>query len=93
MDELDKQFKFSDTGNNEVLGEWLIKVAHNQYKKSYPQLRTFLVNVGRRKFLSPIYNELINNEKTYPLAKEIFEEARPNYHFVASSSIEKMLAR
>jgi leukotriene A-4 hydrolase/aminopeptidase len=92
MDELDKKFKFSETGNNEVLGEWLVKVAHNQYEKSYPQLRKFLVNVGRRKFLSPIYSELIANEKTLPLAKSIFEEAKPNYHFVASSSIEKMLA-
>lgn len=92
MDELDKQFKFSDTGNNEILGEWLVKVAHNQYEKSYPQMRKFLVNVGRRKFLSPIYSQLVANEKTLPLAKSIFEEAKPNYHFVASSSIEKMLA-
>jgi hypothetical protein len=92
MDELDKKFKFSDTGNNEILGEWLVKVAHNQYEKSYPQMRKFLVNVGRRKFLSPIYAQLIANEKTLPLAKSIFEEAKPNYHFVASSSIEKMLA-
>lgn len=91
MDELDKQFKFSETGNNEVLGEWLVKVAHNEYEKSYPQLRKFLVNVGRRKFLSPIYGELIANAKTLPLAKDIFEEAKPNYHFVSSSSIEKML--
>lgn len=91
MEQLDKKFKFSDTGNNEVLGEWLVKVAHNQYEKSYPQLRKFLVNVGRRKFLSPIYAQLIANEKTIPLAKSIFEEAKPNYHFVASSSIEKML--
>jgi len=78
MDELDKKFKFSETGNNEVLGEWLVKVAHNQYEKSYPQLRKFLVNVGRRKFLSPIYSQLIANEKTIPLAKSIFEEAKPN---------------
>ncbi|WP_338767318.1 M1 family metallopeptidase [Bernardetia sp. ABR2-2B] len=91
MDELDKQFKFSNTGNNEVLGVWLVKVAHNEYEKSYPQLRKFLVNVGRRKFLSPIYAELIANAKTLPLAKDIFEEAKPNYHFVSSSSIEKML--
>ncbi len=93
MDELDRQFKFSNTGNNEVLGEWLVKVAHNQYEKSYPQLRKFLVNVGRRKFLSPIYSELIANEKTLPLAKDIYEEAKPNYHFVSSSSIEKMIAK
>ena len=92
MDELDKQFKFSATGNNEVLGEWLVKVAHNQYEKSYPQMRKFLVNVGRRKFLSPIYGQLVANEKTLPLAKEIYEEAKPNYHFVSSSSIEKMIA-
>ncbi len=91
MEELDKQFEFSETGNNEILGKWLVKVAHNQYEKSYPQLRKFLVNVGRRKFLSPIYGELIANEKTIPLAKEIYEEAKPNYHFVSSSSIEKML--
>ncbi len=92
MGELDKQFKFSATGNNEVLGEWLVKVAHNQYEKSYPQMRKFLVNVGRRKFLSPIYGQLVGNEKTLPLAKDIYKEAKPNYHFVASSSIEKMIA-
>ena len=91
MGELDKIFKFSETGNNEVLGEWLVKVAHNQYEKSYPQMRKFLVNVGRRKFLSPIYSQLIANEKTIPLAKDIYKEANPNYHFVSSSSIEKML--
>ena len=91
MSELDKQFKFSATGNNEVLGEWLVKVAHNQYEKSYPQMRKFLVNVGRRKFLSPIYGQLVANEKTLPLAKDIYKEAKPNYHFVASSSIEKMI--
>ncbi len=91
MGELDKAFKFSETGNNEVLGKWLVAVAHNQYEKSYPQMRKFLVNVGRRKFLSPIYSQLINNEKTLPLAKDIYKEAKPNYHFVSSSSIEKML--
>lgn len=92
MAELDKKFKFSDTGNNEVLGEWLVKVAHNQYDKSYPQLKKFLTHVGRRKFLMPIYKELVANEKTLPLAKEIYEGAKENYHFVASSSIEKLLA-
>ncbi len=69
MGELDKIFKFSETGNNEVLGEWLIKVAHNQYEKSYPQMRKFLVNVGRRKFLSPIYSAAYCKRKNTSFSK------------------------
>ncbi|MCC5943583.1 MAG: M1 family metallopeptidase [Bernardetiaceae bacterium] len=88
---LDKTFKLSESGNNEILFQWLLHVARNEYKPAYPQMRTFLTTVGRRKFLSPIYKVLLANPKTKNLATEIFEEAKPNYHSVSRNSIQGMI--
>ncbi len=54
-------------------------------------LENFLVNVGRRKFLIPLYKALINSPEGKILAEKIYKKARPNYHFVSTVTIDKML--
>ncbi|QNL21543.1 M1 family metallopeptidase [Hyphobacterium sp. CCMP332] len=91
MTDLDNSFGLTRSGNNEILGIWLVKVVANQYKPGYDKLRTFLVNVGRRKFLSPIYKEMAKDEAMKKMAKDIYSEARPNYHSVSYLSIDEIL--
>jgi hypothetical protein len=57
----------------------------------YPKIETFLINTGRRKFLMPLYSELIKTPEGKKLALDIYSKARPNYHFVAISSLDKLL--
>ena len=90
MQNLDKQFQFSKSGNSELLFEWLMMSVRNQYRTSYPAMENFLVNTGRRKFVLPIYKALIANKKDAELAKQIFVKAKPNYHSVTYSSIENL---
>ncbi len=91
-EKLDDVYALSDSGNSEILAAWLEKSIQSGYLRDHnlPQLRAFLVEVGRRKFLSPLYRALKENGEL-ALAREIFEEARPNYHSVSSNSISALL--
>ncbi|MCF6352641.1 MAG: M1 family metallopeptidase, partial [Cyclobacteriaceae bacterium] len=91
MQKLDTIFQFTYSRNSEILAAWMVHVIKHQYKPGYQNLENFLVHTGRRKFLSPLYAEMAKTDKGLKMAKEIYAKARPNYHFVAISTIDKML--
>ncbi len=91
MAKLDAVFQFTYSRNSEILAAWMVHVIKHQYKPGYQNLENFLINTGRRKFLSPLYAEMAKTETGLEMAKSIYTKARPNYHFVASSTIDKML--
>jgi leukotriene-A4 hydrolase len=91
MNELDSFGDFTSSGNAEITAQWLVHAIRNNYDKAYPRLENFLINVGRRKFLSPLYNELVKTSDGKKMAKSIYAKARPNYHFVATSTFDKLL--
>ena len=92
IQKLDRRFDFTHSGNAEVLGVWYVHCARTFYESSFDPMSSFLIQTGRRKFLMPIYEELIKTEKGKILARDIYQKARPNYHFVASSSLDTLLA-
>jgi leukotriene-A4 hydrolase len=91
MNELDKRFSLSQSGNAEILGVWFVHCARHFYQPAFEAMEQFLVHTGRRKFLMPVFTELVKSEKGKQLALEIYQKSRPNYHFVASSSLDKLL--
>lgn len=91
MDELDAAFKFSKSGNSEIIFEWLNHVIVNKYEAGYPQLETFLTSMGRRKFLKPLYQKLAETQDGLQMAKKIYAKARPMYHAVSTSTIDEIL--
>ena len=91
MDDLDNAYHFTVSGNSEILAGWLEQCIKNDYSKAYEKLDEFLVTVGRRKFLIPLYQELITTEKGKALAMNIYKAARPNYHSVSVRTIDDML--
>ena len=90
MAELDAAWAINATGNNEVLFAWLEQSVRSKHASSYDRLRTFLVTVGRRKFLTPIYQALIDTDQI-DLARDIYREARPHYHSVATGTMDVLL--
>ncbi|HIB77598.1 MAG TPA: M1 family peptidase [Flavobacteriales bacterium] len=90
LDELNKTFSISSTGNNEVLFAWLEQAILKHHTESYPRLETFLVNVGRRKFLTPLYKAMLDTDQT-EMAHNIYSLARPNYHSVATGTMDELL--
>jgi leukotriene A-4 hydrolase/aminopeptidase len=82
---------FSNSGNSEIITAWGVISIRNKYAKMTPKIESFLINTGRRKFLSPLYNEMLKTEEGRKQAKAIYDKARPNYHFVATNTFDKLI--
>ena len=91
ISELDTLGQFTASGNSEILTAWLTLAIRFDYEKAYPKLENFLIHTGRRKFLSPLYSELIKTETGKKYAQTIYAKARSNYHFVATNTFDKLL--
>lgn len=91
MNMLDKEFGFTASGNAEIQCAWFTLAVEKNYKPAYPAMENFLIHVGRRKFLTPIYKALIQTPEGKVLAKNIYAKARPNYHSVAYHTLDEML--
>src|SRR5690606_22817764 len=55
---LDRLGRFTESGNAEIFSAWSLIAVRNNYSPIREPLRRFLINTGRRKFLTPIYTEL-----------------------------------
>jgi leukotriene-A4 hydrolase len=91
MKELDNAFGFTSSGNSEILAAWFEHVIKHQYKDGYENLEKFMVTVGRRKFIVPLYKLMIATPEGKKMAQDIYKKARPNYHTVATSTIDEIL--
>jgi leukotriene A-4 hydrolase/aminopeptidase len=91
MAELDATFDFTNSGNSEIAAEWFELAIKNDYKTAYPKMEEFLIRVGRRKFLKPLYVELAKDTEDLEWARKVYAKARPNYHSVSTETIDKIL--
>ncbi|SDX45324.1 M1 family metallopeptidase [Hymenobacter psychrophilus] len=92
LSELDAAFGFTDSGNSEILAAWLPRTIAAGYAPAEAALHRFLTRVGRRKFLTPLYKALLAAPGGGPArARRLYAEARPNYHAVATSTLDALL--
>lgn len=91
MAELDREFHLSDSGNSEILADWLLMAIRNGYQPAYPKLDRFLMEVGRRKYIKPLYQELAKTPQGKEHAKSVYAKARPGYHPIAVATIDDLL--
>lgn len=91
MKMLDEKFHFTNSGNNEILFLWLELSIQNNYSATTETLENFLMNVGRRKFVKPLYAAMIKTPEGKIKAAELFAKAKKNYHSVTSNTISEML--
>lgn len=91
LDDLDKNFHLSSSGNSEIEFAWLRIAIRNHYQPAFAALDHFLTSQGRRKFVAPLYAELAKTDWGKKLAMDIYKRARPTYHSVAVGTIDKTL--
>ena len=89
---LDESFRFSTSGNAEILTAWFPHTLRAGYPAATHALENFLQHVGRRKFLVPLYRALLAAPDGPQRARAIYAEARPNYHSVATGTLDVLLA-
>ena len=89
LKKLDLAFNFTNSGNSEILNAWFQLVIPTNYKAADQALEKFLMTVGRRKFLQPLYEALyLKNPRK---AKRIYQNARENYHSVSTQTLDAIL--
>ena len=91
--ELDAAMSLTNRPNAEVAAAWLVAATRGDYKPAEVRVEKFLTTIGRRKFLMPIYTELLKTPAGKARALAIFDKARPFYHPIAAESVAKLLGR
>ena len=71
MTDLDNAFDFSNSGNSEILALWFLHSIKLKYQPAFISLEKFLINIGRRKFLQPLYEELAKDVEQKEWAKKV----------------------
>ena len=93
MRELDEAFGFTESGNSEILSQWLLKVIRRGYEPAYPRLEQFLTTEGGRKYLRPLYEELMKTPGGPARARAIYAKARPTYHPTARAVVDEIVKK
>jgi leukotriene-A4 hydrolase len=88
---LDVQFELTRRTNYEVLVAWLVLALHSGYLEVVPRVEEVLGAVGRMKFLRPLYAALAADERTRPLARQLFARLGAGYHPIARQVVESAL--
>ncbi len=90
MQALDNAYHFTSSGNSEIADLWFVMSLRADYKTAYPAMEKFLSSVGRRKFIEPLYTEMMETGKE-KMAKELYEKYRMNYHPLAQMTLDKLV--
>jgi hypothetical protein len=63
----------------------------NRYEAANARLEEFLLTIGRRKFIKPLYEELAKTPEGKARAVAIYRRARATYHPIAVTTIDDVL--
>lgn len=88
---LDAKLNFKSCGNSEIMFEWYMKNIKANNRVVFPSMKRFLLKVGRRKFVEPLFEELVKTPDNKVWALEVYNEMKDNYHFVTRSTVESIL--
>ncbi|OEZ60068.1 M1 family metallopeptidase [Duganella sp. HH105] len=92
MQELDQAFALGKSGNNEIAYRFYLASIKAGYSVREP-LNTFLMSVGRQKFVVPLYTALLKNPAEKEWAKSVYAKAREHYHPVTQGSVDKQFKK
>ena len=76
-----------------MLFAWLKLAASSQYDPAVPALESFLTSNGRRKFIEPLFTTLMASDWGQPIARRIYQRARPTYHGIVVAGLDKIVGR
>jgi leukotriene A-4 hydrolase/aminopeptidase len=88
---LDRRFKLTQSTNSEIAHVWYRLAIANRYTAAYPAMERYMINIGRRKLIVPLYRDLAGYPDGLQLANKIFAEARDGYHPLAQTTVADIL--
>ncbi|WP_426730286.1 M1 family metallopeptidase [Myxococcus faecalis] len=91
--QLDERFELTKSRNSEVLVAWLVAALRAGWEPAVARTEVFLGEVGRMKYLKPLYGVLSASREHKPLARSLFQKNAERYHPIARQGVELILSR
>ena len=85
--ELDARFQLTRSRNYEILESWLSWALSAAHAPAVDRTVEVLGEVGRMKYLKPLYRALAASSATLDLARRTFAKCAPGYHPIAREGI------
>ena len=93
MTTLDERFHLTRAANPEVLVAWLTVAIRSGHAPAVQRAEELLGEVGRMKYLKPLYAALIAGPGTRSLAEACARRYRARYHVIAAAGVEALLRK
>jgi len=91
MTQLDQAFTLTTSTNKEIAHAWYLLALRSGYDAIFEQLDDYLIEIGRRKLIVPLYKKLATTANGKAWANEVYKTARPGYHPLAQGTIDAIL--
>ena len=89
--ELDATFNLTLSSNAEIAHAWYLLALKTGYQEIAAPLEQYLINIGRRKLIIPLYKQLATTPEGLAFARAVYEKARPGYHPLAQGTVDDLL--
>jgi len=90
LNALDKQFKLTQSTNNEIAHAWLLLNIKRDNPAVNSRLADYMISIGRRKLIVPLYKALLEKKDRRAFTQSIYDKARPGYHPLAQGTIDAL---
>lgn len=90
---LDERFSLTASKNHEVLVAWLVAALRAGYHAVLPRTEALLGEVGRMKYLKPLYSALTFSSAHAGLARALLARYGSRYHPIARQGVAAIVAR
>lgn len=87
---LDATYHLS-SANAVVQRSWFPNAIAAKYEAAYPAMEHFLMTIGRRYLLRPVYQKLAETPEGMEFARHVYAQARPGYHTLTANGIDIVL--
>ncbi|CAM3831633.1 M1 family metallopeptidase [Rheinheimera salexigens] len=91
MAALDSAYDLTHSTNTEIAHAWYLLALKADYQEITVPLEQYLINIGRRKLIIPLYEQLAKSSQGLAFAKEVYKKARPGYHPLAQGTVDEIL--
>ncbi|MFB0981654.1 MAG: M1 family metallopeptidase [Alteromonadaceae bacterium] len=91
MSALDEAFNLTASTNAEIAHAWYLLALRTGYDAVYPAMSKYLISIGRRKLIVPLYKALAETPAGKAWALDVYAKARPGYHGLAQGTIDSVL--
>ncbi len=93
MSELDLAYNLTKSQNSEIAHVWFLLSIKYNYDIAFEVMEGYLIEIGRRKLIVPLYKELAKTEKNKLWGKRVYEQAKAGYHSLAQVTIDKIFIK